>query len=162
MVSYFYVKDTQARLLIVRAMCTSLVQSAQALRPQFWPKFLSRVIKPTGRTNEYCRMSVVSLLTLITLTRLSCESLTPRDQTTTRGPTMTKQQCLPGISFQIEECTQCGASSWLIWDSWREYGHETGSRSPHGCFCSRFPFRFRFRSRISVFSSCPNKLTVAT
>ena len=65
----------------------------------------------------------------------------PRDQTTTHGPTMMKQQCLPSISFQIEECTQCGASSWLIWDSWREYGHETGSRSPHlsGCFRSRFP-----------------------
>ena len=143
MVSYFYVNDMQARLLIVkrlRAMCTSLAQSAQALYPQFWLKFLSRVIKPTGRTNEYCRMSVVSLLTLLTLTltHLSCESLTPQDQTTTRGPTMTKQQCLPGISFQIEECTQCGASSWLISDSWREYGHETGSRSPQFCstrFC---------------------------
>ena len=26
---------------------------------------------------------------------------------------MTKQQCLPGISLQIEECIQCGASSGL-------------------------------------------------
>ena len=31
--------------------------------------------------------------------------------TTTRGSTMPKQLCLPGISLLIEECTQCGASS---------------------------------------------------
>ena len=33
--------------------------------------------------------------------------------TTTCGSTMTEQLCLPGISLQIEECTQCGASSSL-------------------------------------------------
>ena len=48
--SYFYVKETQARLLIVKrlkAMYTSLAQSAPVL-----VKFLCRVIKPTGRTND--------------------------------------------------------------------------------------------------------------
>ena len=53
--SYFYVKDTQPRLFIVkrlRALYTSLAQSAPA-HCALWLKFMCRVIKPTGRTNHY-------------------------------------------------------------------------------------------------------------
>ena len=35
----------------------------------------------------------------------------PATQSIHRGSTMMKRLCLPGISLQIEECTQCGASS---------------------------------------------------
>ena len=63
--------------------------------------------------------------------------------TTTRGSTMTKRLCLLGISLRIEECTQCGASSGSS-ETLGESMWLTFSRS-FGCF----------RSRVSVFSSCP-------
>ena len=67
--------------------------------------------------------------------------------TTTRGSTMTKRLCLLGISLWIDECTQCGASS----GSSETLGESMAMKLAHarsfGCF----------RSRVSVFSSCPYK-----
>ena len=64
---------------------------------------------------------------------------------------MTKWLCLPTISLQIEECTQCGGSSGLSESLGESYGHETGLGLPHLLdisVCSRF------RSHGFVFSSC--------
>ena len=78
--------------------------------------------------------------------------------TTTRGSTMTKRLCLPGIRLRIEECTQCGASS----GSSETFGESMAMRLAHVLqifwlfpFPLPFPFPSRSRSRVSVFSSCP-------
>ena len=75
--------------------------------------------------------------------------------TTTRGSTMTKRLCLLGISLRIEECTQCGASS----GSSETFGESMWLTFSRSFACSRSRSRSRsrshFRSRVSVFSSCP-------
>ena len=91
-------------------------------------------------------MPVVSFLTL---TRLSCESGSTRQAsnqlpstwlllsryTTTHGSTMTKRLGLPGISLQIEECTQCGET----------LGESMAMRLAHVLHIfSLFPFPFPF------------------
>ena len=50
---------------------------------------------------------------ILTCSRPDSQTLTHVRYTTTHGPTMMKQLCLPGICLRIEECTQCGASSGL-------------------------------------------------
>ena len=165
LVSYFYVNDTQAWLLIVKRLRAVYTMSGavgpSALRPQFWLKFLCRIIKPTGRTNDYT-VVFPQLVSYNPNPFIVWESDTMRPASSVAfylaatqcirnysSPTMTKWLCLPDKFTDWRECTQCGASSWLIWDSWQEYDHGTS----FGCFCSRF--RSRFRSRVSMFSSCP-------
>ena len=75
--------------------------------------------------------------------------------TTTRGSTMTKRLCLPGISLRIEECTQCGASS----GSSETLGESMAMKLAHVLqIFWLFPFRFPFpfpRFRVSSCPCCP-------
>ena len=154
--SYSYVKDTQARLLTVkrlRAMYTSLAQLApvRCTLSCGWSSCVGSLSQQAGQITvlSHASSQPANPNPNLFIVRESDAStwLWLSWYTITRGPTITKRQCLLGISLQIEECTQCSASSWLTWNSWREYEHKTGSHSP--------PLSGGFRSRISVFSSCP-------